>query len=124
MSDAEGDAWDGVDAFARLLGRQPSDRERERLHRLRDELGLHRNDALWLVLVALQYHLALYDAIPARVERAAASACAKANAAAARAASSPASRVGFGWPALIAGVAAGAIMALLGVGLLALAARH
>ncbi|MBA4340880.1 MAG: hypothetical protein C0423_01875 [Methylibium sp.] len=120
-----GGARDGVDAdaFARLLGRQPSDAERERLHRLREVLGLDGNDALWLVLVALQYHLTLFDAIPARIERTAASACAKASAAAARAAREPTHDIGFGWPALIAAAMGGAIAALIAVVLLGLAAR-
>ena len=58
------------DGFARVLGRQPSARERERLHRLRDELGIKANDALWIVLIGLQYHLTLFEAIPARIEQA------------------------------------------------------
>ena len=59
------------DAFARLLGRQPSERERARLHRLRDELNIGSNDALWLVLIGLQLHLTLFEAIPAQIELAA-----------------------------------------------------
>ena len=59
------------DGFAQLLGRQPSARERERLHRLRAELGVADNDALWLVLLALQYHVTLFERIPERIERAA-----------------------------------------------------
>lgn len=58
------------DGFARVLGRQPSARERERLHRLRDEIGIKTNDALWVVLIGLQYHVTLYEAIPARIEQA------------------------------------------------------
>jgi hypothetical protein len=102
-------AGDGVDAFARLLGRQPSDAEREQLHRLRAELGLRGNDALWLVLVALQYHLTLYQSIPARIERAATAACRQATGAAGL---SGQPRKWQGWPefvtALLVGVAFGA----------------
>jgi hypothetical protein len=102
-------AGDSVDAFARLLGRQPSDAERERLHRLRAELGLRGNDALWLVLVALQYHLTLYQSIPARIERAATAACRQVTRAAG---SSDQPRKWQGWPelvtALLIGVALGA----------------
>jgi len=52
------------DSFARLLGRQPSDRERQQLYRIRDELGIKNNDALWMVLVALQYHQAMFEKHP------------------------------------------------------------
>ena len=34
------------DSFAKLLGRQPSDAERQNLYRVRDALGLKNNDAL------------------------------------------------------------------------------
>jgi hypothetical protein len=44
------------DAFSKLLGRQATDAERERLHRVRDVLGLGGNDALWLVLLALEHY--------------------------------------------------------------------
>lgn len=59
------------DAFARLLGRQASTRERERLHRLREELNIKSNDALWLLLIGLQYHVTLFEEMPARIELAA-----------------------------------------------------
>jgi len=129
MSNVAGDAGDGVDAFARLLGRQPSDSERERLFRLRDVLGLHGNDALWLVLAALQYHVTLYEAIPGRIERAAALACLKTSKAVSATAcrpSAPTERGGFGWPAVFAAAAVGALAMLLAVGLFAIvfAARH
>ena len=56
------------DSFAKLLGRQPSDKERIALYRVRDALGLRNNDALWLVLMALEHYLNLYDIIPSRIE--------------------------------------------------------
>ena len=58
-------------SFARLLGRQPTEHERDRLRRIKDELGIADNDALWSVLLALNYHTALYEAMPARIEQAA-----------------------------------------------------
>ncbi len=58
------------DAFAKLLGRQATDIERLQLFKTRDALGLQDNDALWLVLIALQYHQSAFDAIPARIETA------------------------------------------------------
>ena len=56
-----------VDSFARLLGRQPSDAERLRLYSVRDALGLQTNDALWIVLLALQHHQTLYEGIPTAI---------------------------------------------------------
>jgi|1115.fasta_scaffold02933_12 hypothetical protein len=59
------------DSFAKLLGRQPSDAERQSLYRVRDALGLKNNDALWLVLMALQHYEGLYASIPASIRDAA-----------------------------------------------------
>jgi hypothetical protein len=55
------------DSFAKLLGQQPSDKQRQELYRVRDALGLQGNDALWLVLMALQYYEHLYEQVPARI---------------------------------------------------------
>ena len=55
------------DAFERLLGRQPTDEQRARLYRVRDSLGLADNDALWSVLVALEYYDGLFREQPARI---------------------------------------------------------
>lgn len=62
MSDLE-------DSFAKLLGRQPTDAERQQLYQVRDALGLKNNDALWLVLMALQYHHDLYARFPELIKR-------------------------------------------------------
>jgi len=59
------------DSFAKLLGRQPSDKERQELYRVRDALGMKNNDALWLVLMALQHYEGLYASIPASIRDAA-----------------------------------------------------
>ena len=59
------------DSFAKLLGRQPSDTERQQLYKVRDALGLKNNDALWLVLMALQHYDTLYAGIPASIKDAA-----------------------------------------------------
>jgi len=45
-------------AFATLLERQRSAEERERLHRLRDELGLREDDALWRFVALMEEQLA------------------------------------------------------------------
>jgi len=59
------------ESFAKLLGRQPSDAERQRLYQVRDALGLRNNDALWLILMALEHYEQLYAGIPERIEEAA-----------------------------------------------------
>jgi hypothetical protein len=55
------------ESFAKAVGRPPSDAERERLYRLRDALGLHDNDALWTVVMALEHYDTLYRVYPARL---------------------------------------------------------
>lgn len=59
------------ESFTKLLGRQPSDEERQGLYRVRDALGLKNNDALWLVLMALQHYQDQYERIPASIAQAA-----------------------------------------------------
>lgn len=59
------------ESFSKLLGRQPSDTDRQNLYRVRDALELKNNDALWLVLMALQSYDEMYKAIPAAISKAA-----------------------------------------------------
>lgn len=59
------------DSFAKLLGRQPSDAERQSLYRVRDALGLKNNDALWLVLMALHHYQGQYEKFPQTIAQAA-----------------------------------------------------
>lgn len=59
------------DAFARLLARQPTDAERQRLYQVRDALDLKNNDALWLVLIALQHYDNMYARFPELIKQAA-----------------------------------------------------
>ena len=59
------------DSFTKLLGRQPTDEERQRLYRVRDALGLKNNDALWQVLMALQYYQNQYERFPKEIAQAA-----------------------------------------------------
>ena len=59
------------DSFAKLLGRDPTDAEKQNLHRIGDALGVKKNDALWLILIALQSHQMLYSEIPSQIEVAA-----------------------------------------------------
>ncbi|MEP6652926.1 MAG: hypothetical protein ABJA82_06180 [Myxococcales bacterium] len=57
------------DSFAQLLGRQPSDKEKQNLYRARDALNLKTTDAVWLLLMVLQHYEALYEKIPERIAK-------------------------------------------------------
>jgi len=59
------------DSFAKLLARQPTDAERQRLYQVRDALGLKNNDALWLVLMAMEHYQGQYEQFPAKIAQAA-----------------------------------------------------
>jgi hypothetical protein len=59
------------DSFALLLGKQPSDRERQNLYRVRDALKLKPTDAVWLLLMALEHYETLYRRHPALIAEAA-----------------------------------------------------
>jgi len=59
------------DSFAVLLGRQPSDRERQNLYRVRDALKLKPTDAMWQVLMVLEHYETLYGRYPALIAEAA-----------------------------------------------------
>jgi hypothetical protein len=52
------------EAFGKLLGRQPSDKEKQDLYRARDALQLRENDALWLLLMALGHYERIYGQLP------------------------------------------------------------
>lgn len=52
------------DAFAKLVGRQPSEEQRARLYRLRDALGLRENDAFWSIVIALEHYDSFFRAYP------------------------------------------------------------
>ena len=58
-------------SFAKLLNRQPTDAERQNLYRVRDALELKNNDALWLVLMALQHYQNQYEQFPQAIAQAA-----------------------------------------------------
>jgi hypothetical protein len=57
------------DNFTKLLGRQPDDKEKQNLYRVRDALNLKATDAVWLLLMVLQHYETLYEQIPARIAR-------------------------------------------------------
>jgi hypothetical protein len=54
-------------AFMKLVGRRPSEEERQRLYRLRDGLALQDNDAIWSIIMALDHYDALYRLYPAQI---------------------------------------------------------
>lgn len=51
-------------SFEKLIGRQPTEHEVQRLYRIKETLGLRDNDALWSVLIALESYDALYRKYP------------------------------------------------------------
>jgi hypothetical protein len=55
------------DAFAKLVGRQASETERERLYRVRDALGLRDNDALWSIVIALEHYDSFFRQYPEKL---------------------------------------------------------
>lgn len=57
-------------AFARLLGRQPSEAEAARLFQVKDALGIGNNDALWIVLLSLENYDAQFRRYPALLQSA------------------------------------------------------
>jgi hypothetical protein len=56
------------DRFKALLGRALRPEDRERLLGVRKALGIRPNDAVWDVMIALDYHLQLYSAVPRELE--------------------------------------------------------
>ena len=55
------------EAFAKVLGRQPSEDERGRLYRIRDTLGLRDNDAFWYIVLVLEHYDSLYRDYPGQI---------------------------------------------------------
>lgn len=56
-----------MDAFETLVGRQMSDAERQKLLKVRDALGIRDNDALWSLIIALEYYRSYHERIPAKL---------------------------------------------------------
>lgn len=81
------------DAFAKVVGRQASEQERERLYRLRDALGLHDNDAFWGIVMALEHYDSFFRQYPAQLAEQTARSIEDARAAFAIAAESEAAHV-------------------------------
>lgn len=57
------------DALEELMGRAPTKEEQLHLLKLQKQLNIGNDDALWYLLIALQYHLTLYRDIPEHIEQ-------------------------------------------------------
>ena len=57
------------DSFNKLLGKQATDEDKQQLYATAEALGIRNNDALWLILMALQHHQTLYNEIPERIHQ-------------------------------------------------------
>jgi hypothetical protein len=55
------------ETFAKVVGRDASDDERQRLYRLRDSLGLRDNDAFWSIVMALEHYDSFFREYPAQL---------------------------------------------------------
>jgi hypothetical protein len=53
--------------FEILTERKPTDRERHTLYKMRDALGIKNNDAIWQILVVLEYYRSMYESIPEQI---------------------------------------------------------
>lgn len=72
-------AEDPVKLYERIIGSAPDAEQADRLRKLSAALGISDNDALWSVLVALEFHQRLYSDLPREIagQRAAVQADAK-----------------------------------------------
>ena len=59
-----------VAMFEEIRGRELSDEEAERILRVQHILNIKENDALWAVIIALDFYQGLYQGIPPQVEAA------------------------------------------------------
>jgi hypothetical protein len=55
------------ESFAKLLGRPPNEKERQRLAHIRDALGVRENDAFWAIIVAYELYDSLFAAYPTKI---------------------------------------------------------
>lgn len=55
--------------FAKLLGRQPSEKEIEAMYRVKNALNIRDNDSLWLVLMTLQSYDTLFSKYPGMISK-------------------------------------------------------
>jgi hypothetical protein len=55
-------------AFQTLTGKAATDKQLQDLYRVKETLGIRDHDALWEVMIALQYHLHLYKEVPKNIQ--------------------------------------------------------
>lgn len=58
-----------ISHFETLLGRELSAEEKDRLRRIKDTLQIADNDALWDVIVAMEYQRTYYEELPERISK-------------------------------------------------------
>ncbi|PPD02812.1 MAG: hypothetical protein CTY36_08715 [Methylocystis sp.] len=61
---AKGPEAHDATGFEKLIGRTATEAERRQLLLVKEALGLRDNDALWLIIFALQYYDSLYRQFP------------------------------------------------------------
>ena len=59
-----------VEVMEQVRGRELTDEEANRLLHMQRLLGIDNNDALWVVMLALEHYQQLYEAMPRRIEAA------------------------------------------------------
>lgn len=59
-----------VESFERIWKREATAEEAERLHLVQSTLGVRDNDAIWVVMIALEHYQQLYQAMPRQIEEA------------------------------------------------------
>lgn len=57
-------------AFEKLTGQPPTDADVQRLYRAKNALRLGDDDALWLLLIALDYPVTFYEKLPGQLKKA------------------------------------------------------
>ena len=57
------------DAYARLFGKEASDRTRLRLMEIQKALGLRDGDTVWVIFIALEYYQRLYEEFPDKIAK-------------------------------------------------------
>jgi hypothetical protein len=55
-------------AFQTLTGKAATDEQLQALYRVKETIGIRDHDALWEVMIALQYHLHLYKEVPKNIQ--------------------------------------------------------
>ncbi|MDR2819949.1 MAG: hypothetical protein LBB60_05415 [Desulfovibrio sp.] len=56
-----------ITRLEKLLNRELSTEEKERLHRIQDTLQISAEDALWDVLMAMEYQRTYYEELPQKI---------------------------------------------------------